>query len=98
MLIAPKYKELSVYKLWPFIKEVDELMLYFPDYEEDEFPERDFLYTVISTLQPDVTKKLIQEAREKRSVHKTEDEEELVELDSEIKKEIFGVMAQKSNV
>ena len=56
---SPKYKEISVAQIWKFIKEVDELYVYFPDYSESELPEREFLWTIISTLKPDETKAII---------------------------------------
>ena len=42
MIPVPKYSELSIAKLWPNIKEVPELNIYFPDLEENELPERKY--------------------------------------------------------
>ena len=87
---------MSVEKLWPYIKEIDELNAYFPDLKETEKPERVYMWAVISTLRPDQTRKLIEDARKSRSQQKTYDENELVEVDPEIFKEIQSVLLQKS--
>ena len=42
MISVPKYSELSIAKLWPNIKEVPELNIYFPDLKENELPERKY--------------------------------------------------------
>ena len=54
------------------------------------------MWAVISTLRPDQTRKLIEDARKSRSQQKTYDENELVEVDPEIFKEIQSVLLQKS--
>ena len=59
MIPVPKYSELSIAKLWPNIKEVPELNIYFPDLKENELPERKYTWSVISTLKPDVVKKVV---------------------------------------
>lgn len=95
MFPAPRYKELSVRWLWESVKEVQELYSYFPDYHEQDVPERDYLWTVISSVMPQETKALIQEARAARGVNKRE-ENELVRITPQLKDEIFNVVTQKS--
>lgn len=95
MFIAPKYKELGVKALWSYVKVVEELCKYFPSYSEDEVPERDYLWTVISSIMPRETKTLIQSTREERSV-RSQDSEDLVEITPAMKEEIFSAVAQKS--
>ena len=65
---APKYAELSVKKVWGFVKEVDKFTQCFTDFDEGVIPERDYLWTIISSIMPDQTKELIQNARKKRGV------------------------------
>ena len=77
-IVAPKYKELGVKKLWPYIKELEDLAIYFPDMKPDQYPDRDYMWTVISTLRTDVTQKLVKQARDHRSVTREENNEELV--------------------
>ena len=81
--------------MWGYIKEINELVQYFPDYCEGELSERDYLWTIISSEMPKETKQLIENAGEKRRINKRENSE-LVVLTSELKNEIFGVKAQKS--
>ena len=81
--------------MWGFAKESDKLSVYFPDYDEGALPERDYLWTIISSIMPDETKELIQSARKKRGVSK-EDSQQLVKLTTDMKEEIFGVFRQKS--
>lgn len=72
-----------------------ELYDYFPDYHEQDVPERDYLWTVISSVMPQETKTLIQEARSARGVNKKE-EKELIRITPKLKEEIFNVVAKKS--
>ena len=65
-IVPPKYRELSVTKLWPYIKELPELNQYFPTLKEDELPERDYMWTIISTVNLEVTSKFIKDARKDR--------------------------------
>ena len=53
------------------------------------------MWTIISTLRPDATKKLINDARKHRSIKSEENEDQLVEVDPEIFKEIQVVISQK---
>ena len=66
-----------------------------PDYNETELPERDFFYSILSTLYEAETKEIIKKAREARSLKQTDDVGELVEIDSAIMKEIEGVFNMK---
>ena len=59
-------------------------MKYFPDIQEKELPDREFMWTILSTLREDAVKKLIEDARKKRSASNEEDKEELIEIDQEI--------------
>lgn len=74
---------------------MQDLYEYFPDYSEHDIPERDYLWTIISSIMPQETKSLIQEARAARGVQKKE-EQELVRITPQLKEEIFNIVAQKS--
>ena len=80
-IVAPKYRELSVDKLWPYIKEVPELNQYFPELKENELPERDYMWTVISTINPEATSKLIKDSRKNRRSEYKIDQDQLVEIE-----------------
>ena len=97
ILDVPKYAELSVDKLWAFVKQWDDLMMYFPDLEESQQPERSFILSILSTLRLEELRTLIQEARSHRSIINNSDRNQLIEMQSDIKDTIFGVLPQKSN-
>ena len=97
-LIVPRFKELTVKKIWTHIKDFSEYKVYFPDFSEDKLPERDYLIAIISTLNPDATKSIIKEAREKRSTIENEDEGNLVVITMELKHLIREIAPQKSNL
>ena len=42
----PKYNELSVKNVWNLIKVNDEIMEYFPEYEDNQFLERTFMFII----------------------------------------------------
>ena len=60
---------------------MDELNAYFPDIKQTEKLERAYMWTIISTMRPDQTKKLVEDARKHRSQQEIHDENELVEVD-----------------
>ena len=66
--------------IWNFVKEVPELLKYFPDLEKDEVPDRTFLWTVLSTLRPIGWKSILEVARKIRTQQSNEDQNELIEI------------------
>ena len=94
-IVAPKYRELSVAKLWPYIKEVQELSQYFPNLNDGELPEKDYTWTIISTVNPEATSKFIQDAKKYRGSQDLIGQDQLVEFDPALFKEIEEVAAQK---
>ena len=74
-MIIPYYKELSISNMWNIIKEVDEIMIYFPNYKPNEKPLRSYLIAVKSTINPESTKEIVANARELRSITVTDKQE-----------------------
>ena len=60
-------------------------------------PERDYMWTIISTVNPEATSKLIKDARKSRKSEDTIDQDELVEVDPALFNEIKKIVAQKGN-
>ena len=87
---------MSVKLVWDFVKEVDELSQYFPDYKGKQCPDRDHLFTILATSRGDVLDSLIEDARKKRSIHEEPDVNQYVEITKELKLELSKVFAQKS--
>ena len=69
--------------VWAFIKEVPELLKYFPNWDKDELPDRFFMWTILSKLRHDKWKQLINEARNARSKKDKQNHDELIKIDSE---------------
>ena len=84
--------------LWDLVKEIDDLLEYFPDMKENELPERDYLWWVISTLKYDETKKLVDDARKSRSYEGHTNNDDFIEVDNEIFKEINTIYWQKGKL
>jgi hypothetical protein len=95
-LAIPFYRELSVKHVWETFKQNEAIMEYMPDYEDDELPERTFLYTIVATIYPNETERLVQNCRAKRSLKETKEKDELVEITEEIKGEIDSLLHHPS--
>lgn len=91
----PKYPELSVATLWGYIKEVDELVEYFPDMKEGELPERHFLWSIVCTKRKEETEELVKQARAQRSSSSEEKVDDLIEIDPSIFDKIQNLATQK---
>ena len=96
-LIIPRYEELTVAKIWDMVKDSDDIMIYFPDFKPGELPERDYLISVISTINQEATKTIVAEAREKRSISQAEDEGNLVKVTAEFKEAFRTCSLHKNN-
>ena len=96
--MIPRYEELTVAKIWEMIKDSDEYTIYFPDLKSNELPEREFLISVISTINPEATKSIITEAREKRTIIQSEDEGNLVRVTPEFKEFFRTCSLHKSSL
>ena len=53
MINVPKYEELSVKKLFPYLKDDPIFMMYLPDkYPKGHPPDREYFFNVLNTLNP----------------------------------------------
>ena len=46
----PKYEELSVQKIWPLVKEAQDLFEYFPNYTNKQITDRHFMFSIYYEL------------------------------------------------
>ena len=83
LLPIPKYKELSTKNVWMKVEQVLDLMKYFPNLENNELPDSDFMWTILSTLRKDEVKKLVKNAWSGRDVGNEEDKQELISIHPE---------------
>ena len=94
-LHIPQYKELSVKNLWPLVKDVADLMAYFPDYKQNQYPWRVHMFAILSTLRYTDIVNMIGNARKNRSLNNEDNEEELIHISKKMYDEIEGVTSQK---
>ena len=81
---VPKYKELGVKNVWNFVKEIPELLQYFPEFADDDYPDRDLMWEVLGTLRKNACKRLIHDSRMARSKNEEENKNDLIEIHPEI--------------
>ena len=93
---VPKYPELKVESVWNIVKTDSEINSYFPDYEQDQYPERDYLYAILSTLRKDELLQLIKTAKNNRAYSNQSEEDEMVQITNGIRNEIFNILPTKS--
>ena len=89
MIPVPKYDELSSIKIWNFVKEIQDLLQYFPDLSSSTFPNRTYLFTILSTLKGEELNKLIKKSRDMRAVQNEVDENQMIEIRKDTNNEIF---------
>ena len=94
----PKFPELSVEKIWPFIKDDPELSKYFPKYKAKQMPNRDYLWTVLSTIRPDQVSNLRKEALEKRSVQNDKEIGETIKISNKWMKSLNNTIDIPSKI
>ena len=94
-MLIPRFKELSVENIWPFIKGADDLYEYFPDYNQNQLPDRSFMYTILATFRYEQLKTMVENSRKNRALENQNEGDELVYVDKEIWKEIQSVFSQK---
>ena len=93
---VPKYPELKVESVWNIVKTDSEINSYFPDYEQDQYPERDYLFAMLSTLRKDELLRLIKTAENGWACSNQSGENEMVQITNGIRNEIFNILPTKS--
>ena len=98
MILVPKYDELSSIKIWNFVKEISNLLQYFPDLSSSTIPDRTYLFTILSTQKGEELNKLIKKSRDMRAVQNEVDENQIIEIRKDIKDEIFALLNKRSKL
>ena len=91
----PRYQELSVDKVWPLVREVEDLAQYFPDYKENQLPDRRFMFAILATFRFDQLDNMIKNANKNRSLDSKDKDNELVYITQNLYKEIKDVKTHK---
>ena len=94
-MAVPRFKELSVFKVWPLVTEVNYLMLYFPDYKSNQMTERSFMYSILSTFRLNEIKSMIKNSRDIRAIQNLSNDDRFVHIEKKIYEEIQGVLTHK---
>ena len=95
-IFVPRYAELSVLEIWSLIKDVEELMIYFPDYSEMQTPDRDYMFSVLATTRYEELKRIVKNARKQRAKENKVPEDQFIFIQQNILAQIEEVMMQKS--
>ena len=66
-IFVPQYAEISVKEIWPLIKDVEELMIYFSDYSERQTPDRDYMFSALVTTRYEELKRIVENALKQRA-------------------------------
>ena len=95
-IIIQRYNELKVGKVWPLVKEAEDLIEYFPDYGPKQLPDRGFMYSILATLRYNELKEMADGARKNRALNEENKDEDFIHIEEELYKEISHVMTQKN--
>ena len=68
-------------------------MLYMPDYNEKELPERELLYGTVNTIYQDEMKELISITRTRRATKNIAEKDKNIEISKEIYEEIENLLS-----
>ena len=94
-LYIPRFREIAIEKIWPMIKDVQDLMVYFPDYKDNQMPDRNYMFQILTTMRYEQVSNMLMNARKNRALQEKVDDNELVFVNKEMMKEIESRMAQK---
>ena len=86
--MVPKYPELGVNKIWNYVRELLELMQYFPHYNGKSFPERQYMWDILYTLKSHIVADFIKDARRNRGLEKNDDHDQIIKIASHFWDEI----------
>ena len=65
------------------VKDIPDLMKYFQEFDENELPDRSFMWGMLFTLRRDEWVKLVDEARKRRCQEEKENKDEFIEIDQD---------------
>ena len=71
-------------------------MAYSPDLKDTQFPEKEFMFGILSTLNPDADRELVAEGMKNRRPIAQDDNRDLVEVSGELKDAVINLFSIKS--
>ena len=73
------------------MQEIPDLLNNFTDFEPRELPDREFMWTILSTLRENEVKTIINQVRGNRALSAQEDKQELIKITPSILNELLNV-------
>ena len=64
-VIVPKFKEFSVEYIWPMVKDVPDLIKFFPDFKNKQNCDRGYMIQVLASTRYDEISNMIKNAKKK---------------------------------
>ena len=71
-------------------------MMYFPNFKPSQFPEKEFMYGILSTLKPDEVKQLVAQSLKDRAPKSQDEKDDFVEVTKELYNSIQDLYFMKS--
>lgn len=85
---VPKYPELKVSSFWKKVQSVSEYRSYFPDYKEGKLPQRDYLFNLLHTIDPELVENAIMECHIARRLDDNKEQNGVMEIKNGLLQEI----------
>ena len=63
---VPRYKEINTKTIWQQAKTKPNILKYFPDFKENKLPQKQYLFNVINTVEPNSMYNYIKKIKKKR--------------------------------
>ena len=73
----------------------EDMVHYFPNFDDQQISERRFLFEILSEKKGSVLENLISGARDHKSLKKSPEEDELIQINSEVKTMLIGIIYRK---
>ena len=63
---VPRYKEIKAKTIWEQAKTKPNILKYFPDFKENKLPQKQYLFNVINTVEPNSMYNYIKKIKKER--------------------------------
>ena len=87
-MCVPEYPEFYVSKMYTELKDDKAISQYLPDYYEGQLPDQNFFHKLVCSLYPAEMYDLIEQVHKHRAVNANDRQQEMIEIEEGIAKEI----------
>ena len=84
--------------MFPKVQKVEQLMIYFPDYKHEQFPDKKYFYSVMWTIFPDYMKDVIIGSHKKHNVDVKKEDNSVIYITPQIFEELKDVDFKSSKI